>query len=113
MLADCFPAGHRPPGPATVHPVPIALAPPGHNVSPMRTSFWIKRGLLVFTCVLGVLFAVYLARGQGPRSALSESALWAAISTSIFLINGIYRARKGQVCALCRDSADTTPPAAS
>ena len=72
----------------------------------MKSTFWIKRFLVVFAGIFVILLAVYILRGRAPRSALLESALWSLIATSIFLVNRLIRSRKGQACELCRDTPE-------
>jgi hypothetical protein len=76
----------------------------------MKPTFWIKRFLTVFAGMFVVLLAVYILRGRPARSAALESALWSLIATSIFVVNRIVRARKGQACALCRDTPEFVQP---
>ena len=73
----------------------------------MKPTFWIKRFITVFTGVFLLLFIVYLVRGRTPSTAATESALWAAISTSLFIATRLYRSRQGQHCELCGDTPET------
>lgn len=72
----------------------------------MPTSFWIKRIITVVTGFFLLLFVVYLVRGRTPSTAATESALWAAISTSLFIATRLYRSRQGQHCELCGDTPE-------
>ena len=70
----------------------------------MPLSFWIKRFLAVFSGVFLVLLAVGLLKDRPLRQAVAESALWAAISTTIFIATRVYYSRRGQHCELCGDT---------
>lgn len=75
----------------------------------MSLTFWIKRFLVVFTFAFVFLLAVGLLKQRPWHQAAGESALWAAVSTSIFISVAVSRARKKQYCALCGETPDTPP----
>jgi hypothetical protein len=56
---------------------------------------------MVLMGVFTVLFAVYLIRGRELRWALREAVIWSAVSSTVFLISGLYYARRGRGCVLC------------
>lgn len=72
----------------------------------MSLSFWIKRFLIVFLGVFVVLLAVAMLKERPVAMAVKESALWAGIAATIFIVTRIYRSRKGQHCELCRDTPE-------
>jgi len=73
----------------------------------MPLSFWIKRFLAVFSGVFLLLLVVGLLKDRPLRQVVSESALWAAISTAIFIVTRVYYSRRGQRCELCGDTPGT------
>jgi hypothetical protein len=50
--------------------------------------------------------AASLLRGRAVETALSESFLWALISSVVFTGWRYYQARRGVACALCRDTVE-------
>jgi len=72
----------------------------------MGRIFWIKRFLAVAALVFAVLMLIELLKGHDPESALTFSAVWSLITSAIFTGTRIYRSRKGQYCAVCRDTPE-------
>jgi len=72
----------------------------------MSVTFWIKRFLIVFLGVFVVLLAISVWRERALEQSVGESALWAGISTAIFIATRVYRLRKGQYCELCGDTPE-------
>lgn len=77
----------------------------------MPPAFWVKRFLTVFGGSFAILLTVGLFKGRPVATAASESGLWAAISTTIFVATRSYHSRKGRACALCRDTPEPDPGA--
>lgn len=75
----------------------------------MPLTFWIKRFLIVYAGIFLGLFVVALLRERTMARAAGESAIWAGISTAIFVGARLYHSRKGRSCALCRDTPETRP----
>ena len=76
----------------------------------MGTAFWIRRFLLVFAGAFVLIAASHLVRGRGVEHALVESALWAALSAAVFTGARIVQSRRGQHCAVCRDTPEFHEP---
>ncbi|MDB5908472.1 MAG: hypothetical protein JWP34_2586 [Massilia sp.] len=73
----------------------------------MKTKqFWVKRFLWVTGIVFMMLMAAALLRGRTVEVALTESLVWALISSAIFTAVRYYKARKGEACALCKDTVE-------
>jgi hypothetical protein len=70
----------------------------------VSTGFWIKRFLVVLVAAFMILFAAQLLRGNDASQAVIHAALWGSISTTVFIATRWWRARRGQHCALCRDT---------
>lgn len=69
----------------------------------MKFIFFAKRFLIVLVGAFIVLMAVALVRGRSWQQALGDSALWASIAATIFIVTRIYRSSRGEACALCGD----------
>jgi hypothetical protein len=69
-------------------------------------EFWVKRYLWVTGIAFMILMAAALLRGRAFEVALTESFLWALVSSAIFTGVRYYKARKGSPCALCKDTVD-------
>lgn len=72
----------------------------------MGTAFWIRRFLLVFTGAFVLIASSHLLRGRGVGHALVEAALWATLTAAVFTGARIVQSRRGQHCAVCRDTPD-------
>lgn len=69
-------------------------------------QFWVKRFLWMTGMVFMILMAAGLLRGRAMETALSESFIWALISSAIFTGWRYNQARKGVACAMCRDTPE-------
>jgi hypothetical protein len=69
----------------------------------MGTAFWVRRAATVFTVIAAVLFVVSLLKGRGLLGSAEFSAVWASISTAVFVVGRLYQSRRGQHCELCQD----------
>lgn len=72
----------------------------------MRASFWIKR---FFTVLLGAFVVIAVAqriKGHDLAYAIEQGAIWAPISAAIFTGARFFQARRGDHCALCRDTPE-------
>lgn len=72
----------------------------------MKPTFWIKRFFVVLLGVFSLLLVVNLVKQRPLESAAAESAVWASITAIVFVTARFYQSRKGQHCALCRDTAE-------
>lgn len=69
-------------------------------------QFWVRRFLWVTGIVFMILMAAALLRGRTLDTALTESFIWALVSSAIFTGARYYQARRGVACALCKDTVD-------
>ena len=72
----------------------------------MTPAFWIKRFFTVFVVAFLMLFLVALLKNRSLGRATAESAVWAGVTAVVFVSARIYQSRKGQHCALCRDTPE-------
>lgn len=75
----------------------------------MGTVFWIRRFLVVLAGAFLLIAAAHLLRGRGMDYALTEAGLWAAICAGVFTGARWYQSRRGQPCAVCKDTPDFHP----
>ena len=73
----------------------------------MGSAFWIRRTATVFALVALVLFVVGVLKGQAASASAAYSAVWASVSTAVFIGARLYQSRRGQHCALCQDTPVT------
>lgn len=72
----------------------------------MGTAFWVKRFLTVLAGAFAIICAAQLARGHDVGYSATQGVIWGLISASVFTIARFRQARKGQHCALCRDTPE-------
>ncbi len=72
----------------------------------MGPVFWIKRFFLVMSGAFVVISAAQWLKGHGLEYALTQGAIWGAISASIFVSARIYQSRRGVHCAICKDTPE-------
>ena len=77
----------------------------------MGTAFWIRRFLLVFISASAVIAAAQMLKGHTWGYAGFQGMLWAAIASTIFTAARIFQSRRGQHCAICRDTPETSAQA--
>jgi hypothetical protein len=73
----------------------------------MGTAFWIRRFLLVFVfAFIAIAGAQFFLRGRPIEPSITHGLLWAVVAAGIFTATRIYRSRRGQHCAICRDTPE-------
>jgi hypothetical protein len=72
----------------------------------MPLSFWIRRYVSVLVGAFVVIAAAQLLQGHAWQDALADAASWAAVSATVFTVARYLQARRGQHCALCRDTPE-------
>ena len=70
-------------------------------------ELWVRRFLWTTGIVFMILLGAALLRGRGIDTALSESFVWALISSGVFTGWRYRQARKGSACALCKDTLES------
>lgn len=70
------------------------------------TGFWVRRFLVVAGGAFVLLVAIGLLKGREIERVLAESLLWAVPSAAAFTAIRYRKARKGEACALCRDTVE-------
>jgi hypothetical protein len=67
----------------------------------MKLPVRLRRFLLVLIGAFVIIALAHLLRGRGVSYAGTQAAIWSVITATVFLIADIYKARKGQQCAVC------------
>lgn len=70
------------------------------------TAFWVRRYFVVAGGVFILLVAVGLLKGRDPERVALESLFWAVVTAAVFTAVRYRKARKGEACALCRDTVE-------
>lgn len=72
----------------------------------MGTGFWIRRFVFVLVVAFAVIFAAQWLRGRGLEYAATHALLWSVVSALVFTVARYFQARRGQHCALCKDTPE-------
>lgn len=72
----------------------------------MGTAFWIKRFLVVMAGASAIICLSQLRKGLGFEYAATQGAIWGVVSAALFTGARYWQARKGQHCALCKDTPE-------
>ena len=72
----------------------------------MSTGFWIKRFLTVLGLAFAVIFTAQLLKGRDLEYSVTQAALWSVISSLVFTVARYFQARRGQHCAICKDTPE-------
>ncbi len=72
----------------------------------MGTRFWINRFLVVLAGAFAVICLAQLLKGHDLAYAATQGATWGAISATVFTVARFFQARRGQQCAICKDTPD-------
>lgn len=72
----------------------------------MGTAFWIKRFLLVLAGAFVIISVAQALRGHDWMYSATQGAIWGALGATVFTVARYRQAKKGQHCALCRDTPE-------
>ena len=70
----------------------------------MGGAFWVRRLLTVLAGAFVVIAAAQLLRGRAVEEAIPHASLWAPVAAVIFTGSRLYQSRRGQHCAICKDT---------
>jgi hypothetical protein len=70
------------------------------------TRFWIKRFLTVLAGAFVIIGAVQMLKGHDFPYAVTQAAIWGAITAIVFTVGRLYQSRRGQHCAICKDTPE-------
>ena len=72
----------------------------------MPILFWIKRFFVVLFGAFVVITIAQSLKGNSWSYATSEGLIWAFISSALFTIARFFQARRGEHCAICKDTPE-------
>jgi len=72
----------------------------------MGAVFWIRRFIVVFAGAFLVIAGVQLLKGHTLAYSGTQGAIWAIVSATVFIAARINQSRRGQHCAICRDTPE-------
>lgn len=72
----------------------------------MGFAFWIRRFFTVYAGAFVIIGAVQLLKAGDLRYASAHAATWAAVSAAVFTAARLWQSRRGQHCAICRDTPE-------
>lgn len=75
-------------------------------MSMLGPAFWITRFLAVLAGAFAIICVAQLLKGHELAYAATEGAIWGIISAAIFTGARYWQARRGQHCALCKDTPE-------
>lgn len=70
----------------------------------MGLGFWIKRFLVVLAGSFAIICAAQLWKGHDVVYATSQAAIWSILAALVFTVSRYFQARRGQHCAICKDT---------
>jgi len=76
----------------------------------MERFFWPKRFLVVFLGAFAIIATVQLLKGHTLHYATTEAGMWSLVSALVFTIARYQQARRGQHCAICKDTPEMQEP---
>ncbi|THD08302.1 hypothetical protein [Rhodanobacter lindaniclasticus] len=72
----------------------------------MGTTFWIKRFLTVLVGAFVIIGTVQMLKGHDLLYSVTQAAIWGVITATVFAVGRIYQSRRGQHCAICKDTPE-------
>lgn len=72
----------------------------------MGLAFWIRRLLTVLAGAFVIITAAQLLRGHTVEYASTQGAIWGVASAAVFTISRYWQSRRGQHCAICKDTPE-------
>ncbi|GAB3012095.1 hypothetical protein [Bowmanella dokdonensis] len=72
----------------------------------MGIAFWIKRFFVVLFGAFVVIGGVQMLKNHDFDYAITQAAIWAPLTAAVFTLSRFVQARRGQHCALCKDTPE-------
>lgn len=66
-----------------------------------------KRFLVVLLGAFVIIGVVQLLKGHDVAYSVTQAAIWSTISALVFTVGRFFQARRGQHCAICKDTPET------
>jgi len=77
----------------------------------MGWAFWIKRFFIVlFGAFVVIAAAQFFLRGHDLAYAVAQGAIWGLIAAAVFTVARFFQSRRGQHCAICKDTPEMRNP---
>jgi hypothetical protein len=70
------------------------------------TAFWIKRFFTVLVGAFVIIAAAQVIKGHDYYYAVMQGGIWGIITAAVFIGARLYQSRKGQHCAICKDTPE-------
>jgi membrane protein implicated in regulation of membrane protease activity len=75
----------------------------------LGTAFWIRRFFLVWVSAALIIGGVQVLKGHSLKNAAIQGLLWATVSALVFTASRFFQSRRGQHCAICKDTPEMQP----
>ena len=75
----------------------------------MSAKFWFKRFLTVLIGAFLVIGSAQMIKTHDLRYALIQALTWGIASAVVFTGARLYQSKRGQHCAICRDTPEMQP----
>lgn len=72
----------------------------------MGAKFWMKRFLTVLSVAFLIIGAAQIIKTHDLQYAVIQASVWSIASASVFTAARIFQSRRGQHCAICRDTPE-------
>ena len=72
----------------------------------MGTAFWIRRFLTVLVIAFAIICTAQFLKTDNIFYAVTQAAIWSVISAIIFTVARYFQSRRGQHCAICKDTPE-------
>jgi hypothetical protein len=72
----------------------------------MGLKFWVKRFLVVLCGAFVIICGAQMLKGNDLVYSVTQGGIWALITASVFTTARIYQSRRGQHCAICKDTPE-------
>lgn len=72
----------------------------------MGAAFWIKRFLTVLVGAFILIGASQVLKGHTVAYSMTHGAVWAFVSAAVFTAARYWQSRRGQHCAICKDTPE-------
>lgn len=72
----------------------------------MSVGFWVKRFLTVLVGAFAIICVAQLLWGHDVAYSATQAAIWSTLAALIFTVARFFQARRGQHCAICKDTPE-------
>ena len=72
----------------------------------MGTTFWIKRFFTVLVGAFVVICGAQMLKGHDLSYSVTQGVIWGPLCAIVFTLARFFQARRGQHCAICKDTPE-------